>query len=147
MPSVPTPTLTDLRPWPGAVPALVVTVFETSIQAGFPSPAEEVGAKRIDLTTHLVHHPQATFYVRVRGDAMRDEGIFDGDTLLVDRALVHRHGQIVVAVVEGEMVCRRLAMTGRARLKTANPGHPDTPLRPGIEIWGVVTTVIRRLAT
>ena len=68
------------------------------VQAGFPSPAEDFAVKRIDLTESLVVHPQATFLLRVSGDSMREAGIFDGDMLVVDRAIKARHGQVVVAV-------------------------------------------------
>ena len=55
--------------------------------AGFPSPAEDLGAQRIDLSATLIKHPQATFLLRARGDSMRDAGIFDGNILVVDRAV------------------------------------------------------------
>lgn len=72
------------------------------VQAGFPSPAEDFNTKRVDLTEELITHPQATFLVSVRGDSMREAGIFDGDTLIVDRALRPAHRSIVVAIVDSE---------------------------------------------
>ena len=98
----------------------------SSVRAGFPSPAEDLGAKRIDLAARLIKHPQATFLMRARGDSMKDAGIFDGDVLLVDRAVSPRNGQIVVAVVDGEFVCKTLSIrAGRVKLRAANPGYPD----------------------
>ena len=57
------------------------------VRAGSPSPAEDLGAKRIDVLEHLVRHPQATYQMVVKGDSMKDEGIFDGDIILVERAI------------------------------------------------------------
>jgi hypothetical protein len=53
-------------------------------------------------------HPQATFLLRVRGESMKDAGIFDNDVVLVDRAIHPRSGHVVVAVVDGEFVCKTL---------------------------------------
>ena len=124
------------------------SLVEGSVQAGFPSPAEDLGAKRIDLNQQLIAHPQATFLMRVRGESMRDAGIYDGDTLVVDRAIPPKHGHIVVAVVDGELLCKQLLMRfGRMRLRAANPGFPDILPRDGqtVEVWGVVAHVIRSL--
>ena len=73
-----------------------------SVRAGFPSPAEDLGAKRIDLTARLIKHPQATFLLKARGDSMREAGICDGDVLVVDKAVRERSGHVVIAVVDGE---------------------------------------------
>ena len=70
-----------------------------TVHAGFPSPAEDFAVERLDLTTILVTHPQATFIVRLRGDSMREAGIFDGDLLVVNRALKPIHTDVVLAVV------------------------------------------------
>ena len=120
----------------------------TSVQAGFPSPAQDLGAKRIDLTAELVRHPQATFLMRARGDSMRDAGIFDNDVLIVDRAVEPHSGHVVIAVIEGDFVCKTLLLrAGRMKLKAANPGFPDIVPREGqtVEIWGVVTAAIKQM--
>lgn len=74
--------------WVQSAP-LHVRDLAVAVHAGFPSPAEDIGAKRIDLTAQLVKHSQATFLVRARGDSMRDAGIFDGDVLVVDSKGLH----------------------------------------------------------
>lgn len=102
--------------------------------------------QRLDILARLVEHPQATFVMRASGNSMREAGIFDGDLLVVDRAVPHRHGQIVVAVVDGEMVCKTLWQRGgRQRLKAAQPGFPDLIPREGqsVEVWGVVRAVVK----
>lgn len=119
------------------------------VRAGFPSPAEDFSVNRLDLTQILVTHPQATFLLRVAGNSMRDAGIDDGDTLVVDRAIKPHHGQVVVAVVDGEFTVKYLHQrAGRVRLKAANPTFPDIVPRDGqtIEVWGVVSSCIKRFA-
>jgi DNA polymerase V len=116
--------------------------------AGFGSPGADATVRRLDLNEALIRHPQATFMMRVAGTAMRGAGIDDGDVVLVDRALEAHHGQVVVAVVEGELVCRRLFRQGTVvKLESVAPDLLDQVVPPGepLEIWGVVTTVIKSL--
>jgi DNA polymerase V len=116
--------------------------------AGFGSPGEDVTVRRIDLNDALIRHPQSTFVMRAAGDAMADAGIANGDVLLVDRAVQPEHGHIVIAAIEGELTCRRLHRRhGTMKLEAACPGHEDIVPGEGepLEIWGVVTTVIRSL--
>ncbi|WP_082680340.1 LexA family protein [Paucibacter sp. KCTC 42545] len=119
-----------------------------SVQAGFPSPAEDHGVERIDLNKELIKHPQATFMMRVRGASMREAGIDDGDVVLVDRAIKPSHGHVVVAVVDGEFTVKRLWKRGsNLKLQAANPTYPDILPRDGqtVEVWGVVTTAIKSM--
>jgi len=116
--------------------------------AGFGSPGEDVTVRRIDLNEALIRHPQSTYVMRAAGDAMTDAGISNGDVLLVDRAIKPEHGFVVIAAVEGELTCRRLhQQRGLMKLEAASPGHPDIVPGEGeqLEVWGVVTTVIKSL--
>ena len=120
----------------------------TGASAGFGSPGSDATARRIDLNDALIRHPQATFVMRAVGSAMQGAGIDDGDVLLVDRVLQPSHGNVVVAVVEGELTCRRLwQQAGHCKLQAASAGHPDISVGDGtaLEVWGVVTTVIKSL--
>jgi len=106
--------------------------------------------QRVDLMAQLIKHPQATFLLRVRGESMRDAGIFDNDVVMVDRAITPRSGQIVVAVVDGEFVCKTLYQrAGRIKLKAANVTFPDLIPKEGqtLEIWGVVVAAIKQFRT
>ena len=128
-------------------PGLTALEIDTSVRAGFPSPAENFQAERIDVLKHIIVHPQATYTLRVRGDSMRDDGIFDGDVILVDRAIKPRHGHIVVAVVDGAFTCKKLWLRGgKLRLLSANPDYPDIIPQEGqtIEVWGVVLASVKR---
>lgn len=136
------------QPWPilADPPARPVWRIEQSVRAGFPSPALDTGARRIDLNAVLVRHPMATFVMRVAGDSMREAGIDDGDTVVVDRALRPAHGMVVVAVVDGDFTVKRLYKRGSSlKLQAANPTYPDITPREGqtVEIWGVVRHCIK----
>jgi DNA polymerase V len=127
---------------------------EPTASSGFGSPGSDFTVKRIDLNDALIRHPQATFAMRASGDAMAGAGVSNGDVLLVDRAVAPQHGHLVIAKVDGELLCRRLVRQGggtalETALETAHTPaqrivcHEAQPL----EVWGVVTTVIRQLLT
>lgn len=127
-----------------------VNALPCRVAAGFPSPAEDHAVKRVDLMEQLIKHPQATFLLRVRGESMKDAGIFDNDVVLVDRAINPRSGHVVVAVVDGEFVCKTLwQRAGRMKLKAANPTFADISPKDGqtVEIWGVVVAAIKQFRT
>ena len=122
-------------------------LLKNTVCAGFPSPAEDLGAQRIDLTTLLVTHTQATYFLKASGHSMVEAGIFDGDIMVVDRAVKPRHGHIVVAVVDGDFTVKRLYQrAGRVKLRAANVTFPEIVPKEGqtIEVWGVVTATIKR---
>ncbi|RYF46172.1 MAG: translesion error-prone DNA polymerase V autoproteolytic subunit [Comamonadaceae bacterium] len=127
--------------------ALLLPLLNASVRAGFPSPAADFGETRIDLMAELITHPQATYLLRVRGLSMMDDGLGDGDTIIVDRAIKPANGHIVVAVVDGEFTVKRLQMrAGHMKLKAANPTYPDITPKDGqtVEVWGVVTACVKQ---
>ena len=87
---------------------LEVPFFNSPISAGFPSPAEDYVDLKLDLNKFLIKHPSATFYVRVKGDSMKNAGIFDNDILIVDKALDPKNGDIAVCVLDGEFTVKRI---------------------------------------
>jgi DNA polymerase V len=118
------------------------------VAIGFGSPSGDTGVTRLDLNDVLVRHPQATFLMRVAGDAMREIGIDAGDLVLVDRAIPPAHGHVVIAVVDEEFVCRQLCKQGAdLRLQATRAGCADILAGEGEEfqIWGVVTQVIKSM--
>ena len=126
---------------------LLALLLNNRVCAGFPSPAEDLGAQRIDLTQLLVKHSQATYFLKASGHSMIEAGIFDNDILVVDRAVKPRHGHIVVAVVDGDFTVKRLHQrAGQFKLKAANPTFADIVPKDGQEIvvWGVVTATIKQ---
>lgn len=130
-----------------AAPAAPVP--RSSVAISFGSPAGESGVTRLDLNDILIRHPQAAFLMRIVGGSMQAAGVHDGDLALVDRAMDAQHGQVVIAVLNDEFVCRRLHRRGAdVRLQSADPACPDWLPGDGeeLQIWGVVTHVVRPLA-
>lgn len=75
---------------------LELPLVSEGISAGFPSPALDFVDLSIDLNKHLIKHPTSTFYGRVKGQSMKDEGINDGDLLVIDKSLEPVEGKIAV---------------------------------------------------
>ncbi len=116
------------------------------ISAGFPSPALDFIDLSIDLNRHLVKHPSATFYGRVKGYSMKDEGIDDGDLLVIDRSVEPADGKIAVCYIDGEFTVKKIRLEKDVCwLMPANDNYE--PIRVTSEnellIWGVVTHVIK----
>src|SRR5690606_28070358 len=130
---------------PASTRAFTATAPLSRAPTGFPSPADDYVGKALDLNKLLIHHPSATFYCQVNGESMTGAGIFDGDILIVDRALRPAHGDVVLAALDGELTCKILDLH-QQRLLAANRDHPPIPVREGsaFMIEGVVTSSIRR---
>ncbi|WP_223827393.1 LexA family protein [Undibacterium oligocarboniphilum] len=125
-----------------------MTLIECAVHAGFPSPAADYAQSRIDLNRHLLINENASFLFRVLGESMTGIGIYDGDTLIVDRSITPAHNQIVLAVIDDEFTVKRLYRRGQdVRLIAENPAFPPIILKEGQElrIWGVVTFNLHRL--
>lgn len=116
-------------------------LLRKAVPAGFPSPADDYVERRLSLDEHLIQHRESTFFMRVAGHSMRELGIFDGDLLVVDRALPAAHGSVVVAVVDGEFTVKQLLYTPQGKvLRAAHPDYPEMLIKPeqDFSIWGVV---------
>jgi DNA polymerase V len=117
-----------------------------NVAIGFGSPSQDTGVTRLDLNDLLVKHPQATYLMRIAGEAMREAGIDNGDIVIVDRAIAPAHGHVVIAVIEDEFACRRLVRRGQGlALVAASAGHPEIVPRDGqeLQVWGVVTHAVK----
>ena len=116
-----------------------------SVEAGFPSPAEEELADTLSLDDLLIENPDATFLLRVSGDSMSEAGILPGDMVIVDRGQTPKSGDIVIAEVDGQWTMKYLRKRGESvTLIPANPKYK--PIRPKneLKIAGVVTAVVRK---
>lgn len=120
-------------------------LFSDLVQCGFPSPAQDYVEQRIDLNELLVHHPSSTYFVKAAGDSMVDAGISAGDLLVVDSSLTAKHGDIVIAAVEGEFTVKKLQLHPLVQLNPMNSAY--SPIRIGAEdnldIFGVVTFIVK----
>ena len=126
----------------------MLSVAETSVAAGYPSPAQDYFLGSINLSEHLIHDTTSTFIVRVSGHSMEGAGISDGDELIVNRARKPIDGSVVVAVLDGEMTVKRLRLTSRGVvLQAESPDYPDLVVGElaSLEIWGTAETCLHRL--
>ena len=91
-------------------------LYSSSVQAGFPSPADDFLEFDLSLDKKLIKHPSATFFVRVNGSSMINAKIFDGSILLIDRAEKIKNGDIVLAVVDGDVPVKMYGKSGETVL-------------------------------
>jgi DNA polymerase V len=127
--------------------SLRLPLVSASVEAGFPSPADDHLERAIDLNEELIRNPAATFLVRVKGESMRDAGIHTGDTLIVDKSVTPADRQIVVAMIDGEFTVKRFRkLNGTIFLEAANDSF--APIEVGenqeLTIWGAVTYIIHQ---
>lgn len=119
--------------------------YHHHIASGFPSPALDYLQPRIDLNKEFVKHPLATFVVECEGNSMINAFIPPKARLLIDRSLTPANGDIILAVLNGEFIVRRLIKNPhKCYLRPENKKYPDIEILPETEmtIWGVVTYII-----
>ncbi len=117
----------------------------TANATGFGAAADDYAERGIDLNEQLIKNKPATFFMRVNSAAMLGAGIHQGDVVIVDRSLEAKNGKVVIAVLDGEMLIRRLDTSQpRKRLLPACKSLSPIEITESstLEIWGVVTYVI-----
>ena len=121
-----------------------IPLYSSSVQAGFPSPADDYIEAKIDLNKHVIKHPAATFFARANGSSMMQIGILDGDLMVVDRSVKPEQGAVVIALIDGEMTCK-IFDKHRKRLLSANDQFPPIAIADEAELFieGVVTHSLR----
>jgi DNA polymerase V len=101
-----------------------------SVHSGFPNPAAEQrhdAPLALDINRLLVSRPSSTYLFRVGGHAWADQGVYDGDVAVVDRALQAGASDLIIAYRGDELViCRQRQLTAE-----------DKP-------WGVITAIIHQ---
>ena len=116
-----------------------------TVEAGFPSPAEEELADTMSLDDLLIQNPQATFLLKVSGDSMSGAGILPGDMVIVDKGQTPKSGDVVIAEVDGEWTMKYLKKRGSdVALIPANPKYKPIKPKKELKIAGVVTAVVRK---
>lgn len=152
---------------PGAIPAslnptaLLLCVYSGKVAAGqsrWASAAQDYDDNdegsldgRLDLNTHFITNPPATFLMPVTGDSMIEAGIYPGSMLIIDKSIKPRSSHIVVVWYETQYLVKRLYIRGKV-VKLLSE-HPDPNKYPPIEfkkddelmVWGVVRHVINTL--
>jgi DNA polymerase V len=119
-----------------------------SVSAGYPSPLTDQAKELVDINGYLIRNEIATYIFRVKGNAMIDAGIFDGDVLVVDRSIEPKSNDIVLATLNNEFIVKRLhKRAGVVKLVSENPIYPALVIKEGDDfaIWGLVTNSIHKL--
>lgn len=121
-------------------------MYSFRVPAGFPSPAADHLEGHISLDELFSLRAPHVYLVKVEGDSMQGAGIYSGDLVIVDRGREAEHGDIVIAAINSEPVCKRLfRKDGMVVLQSENPEYPSRHVLEGDElvIWGVVRFSVR----
>ncbi|MFM8439294.1 MAG: helix-turn-helix domain-containing protein, partial [Candidatus Kapaibacterium sp.] len=121
-------------------------LMESVVSAGPPVSTSDAPVN-VDIVDFLVSNPDSTFFVNVIGDSMKDIGIYDGDTLIIDRSITPKSGEIIVARVFNELTVKRFVRNGkRVILAAENRAHKNIEVTEDMDfsIIGVVTTSIKK---
>jgi DNA polymerase V len=129
---------------------LEISLYQSKVPAGFPSPADDHVEKRLDPNEYLIDQEESTFFVTIQGESMIEAGMMPGDKAVVDKSKTATVGDIVLAMVDGEFTIKTLAKQkdGKPKLLPANSSGKYTPILitdvMQFEIFGVVIGSFRR---
>ncbi|SEE90466.1 LexA family protein [Pseudomonas coleopterorum] len=125
---------------------ITLPLYSHRVSAGFPSPAADHLEKHISLDELFDIRAPHVYLVKIEGESMMGAGIYDGDLVIVDRSREPQHGDIVIAGLNGEPVCKRLHRRDRqVILQSENKAYPARHILEGDEmvVWGVVRYSVR----
>ena len=117
-------------------------LFGIPVQAGLPTPAESSEPVLEDVENILVTKPESTFFIRMKGETLKDYGIFDGDILVTDRSLAAGNGDLAVIATRSGLYARAVSVLDGKITFTPQKG---LPLLSGARLFGVITGVVRPL--
>ncbi|WP_278462299.1 LexA family protein [Stutzerimonas kunmingensis] len=122
--------------------------IDSRVPAGFPSPAADYEEVTLSIDELIDLRAPHVYLVRVEGPSMIGAGIYDGDVLVVNKALEARSGHIVVAYVDGGMTVKRLQITpAGVWLQPENPEYRAIPVTESLHVWGVATHNLHQLCS
>jgi len=102
---------------------------------------------QLNLQDYLVKNPNSTIYVRVSGDSMCGAGIFSGDTLIVDKSINPKNTSIILCVLDGEFLVKKLNINNNStNLVSANKKYEPIIVTEynDFRILGVVVASIKK---
>ena len=115
------------------------------VEAGFPTTVDEDRTNTLNIDEYLVGNKQATYLLEVKGDSMIDEGIKEGDLVLVERRGDPKDGDIVIAEVDGGWTMKYFKKKGgRIYLKPANKNYSPIYPQYDLKVAAIVKGVIRK---
>ena len=120
------------------------------VAAGVPILAVEQATDTVKVDRVLLGGHREVFGLRIVGESMIEDGIFDGDYVFVKKTAAARTGDIVVAMIEGEATVKRYFPEGdRIRFQPANANMSPIIVRKAefksVDIIGIVVGVYRKL--
>lgn len=135
----------EIVPQPGDARAVELPLLG-SVAAGLPIEASQVNGESIAVPEEFVRKNH-TYVLRVRGNSMVDDGIWDGDYVVVEEKPMPDNGDTVIAVIDGEATIKRFYRErgGKIRLQPANDRmEPILVKAKDVEVRGVVVAVMRK---
>ncbi len=121
------------------------TLAATPVRAGAPDMIDGTQGELFLVDQYLVRQPSRTVMVPVKGDSMIDAGIQEGDIVVVERGKAAHAGDFVIAIVDEEFTLKELILEkSKFALKPHNPAYPIIRPHGQLEIFGVVTGLVRR---
>ena len=118
------PDMPQQLPLPADDSALHLPVLG-QVAAGLPIGAD-IGSEQVVLMDRALFSPAPDYLLKVKGDSMRDEGIFDGDLIGVHRTTDARSGQVVIARIDDEITVKLLKI-GAPTASAPAPTRRETP--------------------
>lgn len=128
------------------IQGIKLPLYSFKVPAGFPSPAADHIEKHLSLDELFNVRAPHIYLAKIEGDSMQGAGIYDGDLVIVDRSREALHGEIVIAALNGDPVCKRLHRQGREIiLLSENKSYPSRYVleQDELMIWGVVRYSVR----
>ncbi|GAB6387641.1 MULTISPECIES: LexA family protein [Pseudomonadaceae] len=130
-------------------PAKIFSQYvDSRVPAGFPSPAADYEELTLSIDDLVDLRAPNVYLVRVSGPSMIGAGIYDGDVLVVNRALEARSGNVVVAYVDGGMTVKRLQISAAGVwLQPENTDYRALAVTESLHVWGVATHNLHSLCS
>lgn len=116
-----------------------------TIAAGVPSEATEAFMNALSFDDYLVNRPEKSYILRVSGDSMIDEGIHEGDLVVIEKDREPKNGDIVVAFIDNGFTLKYFHREGnRVWLSAANKRYADIHPQNSLAVFGIVVSIIRK---
>src|SRR2546423_12579610 len=128
-------------------PRIISVPIYGSIPAGRPQDAaqEEEGCVMIDVETLGIKPTARTFGLKVRGDSMLGKHIMDGDLALIEHGVEPRSGDVVAALIDGQVTLKTFLMQrGKPYLRAENPRYPNLIPQEELQVQGVMVALVRK---
>jgi len=128
-------------------PRVVSVPIYGSIPAGLPEDTaqEEEGCVLMDVDTLGIKPTARTFGLKVRGDSMIGKNIVDGDIAIIEHGVQPRTGDVVAALIDGQVTIKRFLMQrGKPYLRAENPRYPNLIPQEELQIQGVMVALVRK---